>query len=84
MKAGDNPHQWYSPSSVHRVVAQIVADYDRLDPPASGYFAQREREFEGRDLARYDALRREIRARYAGVRSATARASSNRWAKISA
>jgi zinc/manganese transport system substrate-binding protein len=67
LKAGDNPHQWYSPSSVRRVVTQIVADYDRLDPAASAYFAKREREFEGRDLARYDALRREIRARYAGV-----------------
>jgi zinc/manganese transport system substrate-binding protein len=64
---GDNPHQWYSPASVRRVVAQIVADYDRLDPADGGYFAQRERAFETRDLARYDELRREIRARYAGV-----------------
>jgi zinc/manganese transport system substrate-binding protein len=67
LKDGDNPHQWYSPSSVRRVVARIVADYDRLDPADSGYFAQRERAFETRDLARYDELRREIRARYAGV-----------------
>ncbi len=29
---GDNPHQWYSPSSVRRVIDQIVADYKRLDP----------------------------------------------------
>lgn len=64
---GENPHQWYSPTSVRRVVAQIVADYDRLDPADSGYFAQRERVFQRRDLARYDELRREIRARYAGV-----------------
>jgi zinc/manganese transport system substrate-binding protein len=64
---GDNPHQWYSPASVRRVVARIVADYQRLDPADSAYFAQRERIFEGRELARYDELRREIRARYAGV-----------------
>ena len=31
-KEGDNPHQWYSPSSVQRVIGQIVADYKRLDP----------------------------------------------------
>jgi zinc/manganese transport system substrate-binding protein len=64
---GDNPHQWYSPRSVHRVVAQIVADYDRLEPRAMAYFAQREGLFLTGDLARYDALRSEIRRRYAGV-----------------
>src|SRR6476660_4343700 len=32
LKAGDNPHQWYSPSSVRRVIGAIVADYDRLSP----------------------------------------------------
>jgi zinc/manganese transport system substrate-binding protein len=67
LKDGDNPHQWYSPASVRRVIAEIVADYDRLDPADSGYFAQREHIFETRDLARYDALRGEIRTRYAGV-----------------
>jgi zinc/manganese transport system substrate-binding protein len=64
---GENPHQWYSPRSVHRVVAQIVADYDRLEPSATAYFAEREHLFLTRDLARYDALRSEIRRRYAGV-----------------
>jgi zinc/manganese transport system substrate-binding protein len=64
---GDNPHQWYSPQSVRRVVAKIVADYDRLDPSGAAYFAQRERLFLTRELERYDALRSEIRAKYAGV-----------------
>jgi zinc/manganese transport system substrate-binding protein len=64
---GDNPHQWYSPASVTRVVERIVADYDALKPSASAYFAQREHLFETRDLARYDALRKEIRAKYAGT-----------------
>jgi zinc/manganese transport system substrate-binding protein len=67
LKDGDNPHQWYSPSSVERVIERIVADYDRLDPQDAGYFAQRRRVFESQGLARYDALRREIRSRYAGV-----------------
>jgi zinc/manganese transport system substrate-binding protein len=48
-------------------VDQIVADYDRLDPAGAAYFAQQRQTFETRDLARYDALRREIRSRYAGV-----------------
>jgi zinc/manganese transport system substrate-binding protein len=64
---GDNPHQWYSPSAVHRVIAAIVTDYDRLAPADSAYFARQQRGFEAAGLARYDRLRAEIRARYAGV-----------------
>jgi len=67
LKEGDNPHQWYSPASVQKVIAQIVADYDRLDPAGAAYYAQRERTFETVDLANYDRLRREIRERYAGT-----------------
>jgi zinc/manganese transport system substrate-binding protein len=57
----------YSPASVQRVIAQIVADYDRLDPAGAAYYAQRERTFEADDLASYDKLRKEIRERYAGT-----------------
>jgi zinc/manganese transport system substrate-binding protein len=64
---GDNPHRWYFPSDVYAVVNQIVADYDRLDPAGTAYFARQKRIFETRGLARYDELRRAIRARYAGV-----------------
>jgi zinc/manganese transport system substrate-binding protein len=64
---GANPHQWYSPSAVRRVIEAIVAGYDRLDPSAASYFVRRERAFLEHDLARYDALRREIRERYAGT-----------------
>jgi zinc/manganese transport system substrate-binding protein len=64
---GENPHQWYSPSSVRRVVERLVADYDTLDPSAAAYFARRKQAFLTSDLARYDALRREIRTRYAGT-----------------
>jgi zinc/manganese transport system substrate-binding protein len=67
LEEGDNPHQWYSPASVQRVIAQIVADYDRLDPDGAAYYAQRERIFETVDLAKYDQLRKEIRQRYAGT-----------------
>jgi zinc/manganese transport system substrate-binding protein len=67
LKEGDNPHQWYSPASVKRVVGEIVADYDRLDPANAGYYAAQEKAFETRDLAQYDRLRAQIRARYAGT-----------------
>lgn len=67
LREGDNPHQWYSPASVTKMVAQIVADYDRLDPAGAGYYAQQERVFETQALARYDELRAQIRRRYAGT-----------------
>jgi zinc/manganese transport system substrate-binding protein len=67
LKDGANPHRWYFPANVYTVANQIVADYDKLDPADAGYFAQQKQMFETRGLARYDQLRREIRARYAGV-----------------
>jgi zinc/manganese transport system substrate-binding protein len=67
LKQGDNPHQWYSPRSVQRMIAQITTDYRRLDPTDGAYFQRLEQVFETRDLAQYDQLRKEIARRYAGV-----------------
>jgi zinc/manganese transport system substrate-binding protein len=67
LREGGNAHQWYSPSSVQRVIGQIVADYKRLDPGDAAYFERRRAAFETSALAEYDRLRREIRTRYAGV-----------------
>ncbi len=67
LKAGENPHQWYSPAHVHAVIEKIVADYERLRPADASYFAKRKSTFETVDLARYNALIAQIRARYAGV-----------------
>jgi zinc/manganese transport system substrate-binding protein len=64
---GANPHRWYFPRDVHTVLDAIVADYDRVDPADSAYFAQRMQTLEAVGLARYDQLLREIRTRYAGV-----------------
>ena len=67
LSEGENPHQWYSPSSVQRVIAQIVLDYERLDPKDTAYFEQRGAAFQARELADYNRLRSAIRARYGGV-----------------
>jgi zinc/manganese transport system substrate-binding protein len=67
LKQGDNPHQWYSPSSVQSVIGRIVADYKRLDPADATYFDRQRVTFQTRDLAEYDRLRSEIRTRYGGV-----------------
>jgi zinc/manganese transport system substrate-binding protein len=67
LKEGDNAHQWYSPASVRRVVAQIVADYKRLDAKDSAYFDRQRTVFETQGLAQYNRLIAQIRSRYAGV-----------------
>jgi zinc/manganese transport system substrate-binding protein len=64
---GDNPHQWYSPSSVQRVIAQITADLEQLDPKDRAYFEEQRNAFETRGLATYEHLIAEIRSRYQGV-----------------
>ncbi len=67
LKEGDNPHQWYSPSSVQKVIAAIDAGYEKLDPADKAYFAARRRHFETVSLATYNRLRAEIHTRFSGV-----------------
>ena len=67
LKAGDNPHQWYSPTSVQRVIDTIVADYQKLDPADKAYFAAQKRHFETVSLKTYNGLRTQIRNRFAGT-----------------
>jgi zinc/manganese transport system substrate-binding protein len=67
LEEGDNPHQWYSPSSVQKVTEQITADYKRADPGHAAYFDALQHRFESVGLARYHRLISEIRSRYAGT-----------------
>ncbi|MCW2938423.1 MAG: putative cation transporter, periplasmic cation-binding protein [Actinomycetia bacterium] len=67
VKEGGNPHRWYSPADVHKVIEQITADYKRLDPADASYFDQRKTTFETQTLAPYDQLVAAIRAKYAGT-----------------
>jgi zinc/manganese transport system substrate-binding protein len=67
LEPGDNPHQWYSPRSVTRVVDAITADYVRADPGDRAYFVRRRSSFLGHTLDRYRDLLHGIRARYRGV-----------------
>jgi zinc/manganese transport system substrate-binding protein len=67
LSTGDNPHQWYSPPAVARVIGAITADYRRLDPAHAAYYDRRRVIVQTEDLARYDQLRAEIRRRYGGV-----------------
>lgn len=64
---GDNPHQWYSPQSVHRVIDQIVADYQEALPGDAAYFDKEREAFEDESLSEYDKLIAAIKSRYAGT-----------------
>jgi zinc/manganese transport system substrate-binding protein len=67
LKTGDNPHQWYSPRSVRRVVAQVTTDYERADPKDRAYFERRQAAFENNSLAHYNQLIDQIKSRYSGT-----------------
>lgn len=67
LKAGDNPHQWYSPTSVQKAIDRITADYKKADPGNSAYFDRQRTRYEATGLARYRSLISQIRSRYAGV-----------------
>jgi zinc/manganese transport system substrate-binding protein len=67
LPAGSNPHRWYYPGDVDRVVALITSTYERVDPADAAYFARRRTAFLSIALARYDRLRTEIARRYAGL-----------------
>jgi zinc/manganese transport system substrate-binding protein len=64
---GGNPHRWYNPDDVQKVVDQIVVDYKKIDPADSAYFDTQEAAFETTGLADYKAVIADIRAQYAGT-----------------
>ena len=37
-KTGDNPHFWYNPDYVYKMVDQISAEYESIDPAHAGYY----------------------------------------------
>jgi zinc/manganese transport system substrate-binding protein len=65
--AGGNPHVWYDPDDVYRVVDQLAADLAKAEPAAAGDFtAQRDR-FLTVDLAQYKAAIDKIKTTYGGT-----------------
>ncbi len=67
VKAGGNPHRWYSPGDVQKVIAAIVRDYTQLDPKDAAYFKQQQFRFETQGLAQYKDLIATIKRKYHGV-----------------
>jgi zinc/manganese transport system substrate-binding protein len=62
-----NPHQWYSPDAVTKVVDAITADYKKADPADASYFDQQRQKFLDEGLAKYHSLITDIKTKYAGT-----------------
>lgn len=67
LPADANPHRWYNPADVARVVDQLTADYKELDPADAAYFDQQNAAFQTTSLADYRSVITDIRTRYAGT-----------------
>jgi len=67
LKAGDNPHRWYSPDDVQRVIAQITHDLKQLDANGAAYFDQQQQSYLSSGLQQYTALIERIKQTYAGT-----------------
>jgi zinc/manganese transport system substrate-binding protein len=67
LEPGANPHRWYSPADVHRVIDRIARDYTKLDPKGATYFKRQKARLETRGLAQYTRLIAKIKRTYRGV-----------------
>ena len=65
--AGGNPHQWYSPETVQRVIDQVTADLKSLDPRHASYYDQQKDKYESTGLKEYDDLIAGIKQHYGGT-----------------
>jgi zinc/manganese transport system substrate-binding protein len=66
-REGDNPHMWYSPTYVRKVIDRIATDLKTLDSADSSYFDQQRATYTSTGLKRYDDLRAAIRQAYSSV-----------------
>jgi zinc/manganese transport system substrate-binding protein len=64
---GGNPHMWYGPIFVLKVVDAITVQLQRLDAADSSYFASRHDTYTSTGLKQYNDLRAEIKQKYSGT-----------------
>jgi zinc/manganese transport system substrate-binding protein len=68
LEAGDNPHQWYSPTSVHKVVEAMVKAFGEADPGHESYYEAQAAKFEKSGLAGYHRLIAKIKGEFGGTK----------------
>jgi zinc/manganese transport system substrate-binding protein len=67
VQEGGNPHMWYSPAYVTRVIDRITADLKQLDSADSAYFDQQNTAYKNTSLKEYDDTIAAIKQKYSGV-----------------
>jgi zinc/manganese transport system substrate-binding protein len=68
--SGSNPHLWYNPAYVFRVIDKITADYEALEPSERSYFTGRHEAVEAA-LSTYRSRLVSLEEHYAGTRVAS-------------
>jgi zinc/manganese transport system substrate-binding protein len=66
-KEGDNPHLWYSPDYVDKVIDRVNADLDALAPQDAAFFDQEKAQYKSAGLKEYLATIATIKQKYQGT-----------------
>jgi zinc/manganese transport system substrate-binding protein len=66
-KVGDNPHMWYSPAYVDRVIDKIALDLAAADPANASYFERQKTAYKSTDLKAYHDTITAIKTKYSGT-----------------
>jgi zinc/manganese transport system substrate-binding protein len=66
-KEGDNPHMWYSPTYVARVVDKIATDLAAIDSGDTSYFGQQRAAYQSTGLKAYHDTIDAIKNKYKGT-----------------
>jgi zinc/manganese transport system substrate-binding protein len=66
-KEGDNPHRWYNPADVRKVIDQITADYKKIDPADAAFFDSQHSGVLSTNLKAYFDTINQIKTDYAGT-----------------
>jgi zinc/manganese transport system substrate-binding protein len=64
---GGNPHMWYSPTFVMKVIDAITSQLQRLDAADAAFFTTQHDTYMSSGLKTYNDLRSEIKQKYAGT-----------------
>ena len=66
-RVGDNPHLWYSPEYVGKVIDRINTDLDTIDPGDASYFDQQKSQYKTVALREYFETVNTIKQKYHGT-----------------
>jgi zinc/manganese transport system substrate-binding protein len=66
-KEGDNPHRWYNPDDVRKVIDEITASYQKIDAAGAAFFDSQHDAVLATNLKAYFDTISQIKGAYAGT-----------------